>query len=433
MNPSESREHLRASLQPLKPLSVRERDRRWAAARQLMGEQNVEALLIFSHERLRPDHWLTNDLPAATLLFPREGEPTGMMFEGVFAGAMLEAELRGEAAWIKDWRFRKKPFKVVELIREKGLERARIGVIGAAGGPKADAGWVSFTDWSYILEQLPDATFTDLWGPYAELMSVKSDEELALFRRAAAVAEVACERFLDAAQPGVSEAELYATVQREILRLGARSTTMVLHAGAGFPRAGAPKWQQRSQPVRVLRNGDVVTAGVFPLVANIEAQAHVTSCLESMPDDVTKCLEIAHESYRVGLQTVRPGIPFGRVAAAMEEPIRRSGAWYLTPLVFTLNPMECVGSACVGVDALPGVERYRGVKAAPAKGRDTVLKAGMLLQLAPNACIGGRRAVIGGNVIVTATGAEGLNVIPFGKRGSSIVRSVKPHRKEDEK
>ena len=270
MNPSESREQLKTTLQTLKPLSIRERDRRWAAARQVMAEQGVEALLIFSQERLRPDHWLTNDIPAATVIFPREGEPTGMMFEGVFAGAMLEAELRGEAAWIKDWRFRKKPFKVVDVFREKGLERARVGVVGAAGGPHADAGWVSFTDWRYILEQLPDVTFIDLWRPFAERMSVKSDEELTLFRRAAAIAEVGCARLLDAARPGVTEAVSTATVQREILRLGARSTTMVLHTGVGFPRAGAPKWQQRAQPVRVLRKGDVVTAGVFSLVGNIE-------------------------------------------------------------------------------------------------------------------------------------------------------------------
>jgi Xaa-Pro aminopeptidase len=341
-----------------------------------------------------------------------------MMFEGALgAGAMLEAELRGEAAWIKDWRFRKKAFKVVDVLREKGLEKARIGVVGAAGGPHADVGWVSFTEWTYILEQLPDVTFVDLWRPYAELMSVKSDEELAVFRRAAAIAEVACARFLDAAQPGVAETELYATVQREILRLGARSTTMVLHSGVGFPRAGTPKWQQRAQPPRVLQNGDVVTAGVFPLVGNIEAQAHLTSSVGSMPDEVKRCLDLACESYRVGLQAVRPGIPFGQVAMAMEGPIKRSGAWYLTPLIYSLNPIECVGSACVGVQALPGVERYRDVKTVPARGHDVVLKAGMLLQLSPNACIGRRRAVIGGNVVVTANGAEGLNAIPLEQRG----------------
>jgi Xaa-Pro aminopeptidase len=258
--------------------------------------------------------------------------------------------------------------------------------------------------------------FIDLWGPYAALMSVKSDEEITIFRRAAAIAEVACARLLDAARSGINEAELYATVQREILRLGARSTTMVLHTGAGFPRVGAPKWQQHAQPVRVLQNGDVVTAGVFPVVGNIEAQAHVTSFVGSMPDEVKRCLDLAHESYRVGLKTVCPGVPFGQVAMAMEEPIRRSGAWHLTPLVYSLNPMECVGSACLGVEALPGVERYHDLKAVPAKGHDTVLKAGMLLQLAPNACVGKRRAVVGGNVVVTANGAEGLNGAPFGKR-----------------
>ena len=62
-------------------LSIDERDRRWNAARALMEEQEVDALLVFSDRDgagsplWAVDHWLTNDQVGTYVVFPRTGVP----------------------------------------------------------------------------------------------------------------------------------------------------------------------------------------------------------------------------------------------------------------------------------------------------------------------------------------------------------------------
>ena len=99
----------------------------------------------------------------------------------------------------------------------------------------------------------------------------------------------------------------------------------------------------------------------------------------------------------------------------MEEPIERSGAWVLTPLIYSLNPMECVGSACVGVQAPARRGEISRCQRSTGQGSRCCTQGGDTVAACANACIGGRRAVIGGNVVVTAKGAEELNAIPLGK------------------
>jgi Xaa-Pro aminopeptidase len=124
-----------------------------------------------------------------------------------------------------------------------------------------------------------------------------------------------------------------------------------------------------------------------------------------------ECAAIARRSYEAGFNALRPGITFGKVVEAMEEPLNQARAWYLTPLIHSLNPHHWISGVAVGIENLPGIERYKGVGRTPVIGADLVIQAGTVWELEPNVCIGKHKVDIGGTVIVTKEGATALNVL----------------------
>ena len=102
---------------------------------------------------------------------------------------------------------------------------------------------------------------------------------------------------------------------------------------------------------------------------------------------------------------------FGEVAEAMQVPLRRAGAWHLTPHVHSVSPLTLVSPVTEGLD--PSVKNaFKHVQELPGTGLDVVLQSGMLIQLEPNAAFGRHQVNIGGNVIVTEDGCEELNSVP---------------------
>ena len=96
----------------------------------------------------------------------------------------------------------------------------------------------------------------------------------------------------------------------------------------------------------------------------------------------------------------------------MEEPLTRSGAWHLTPLIHSLSPLKWVSRMGVGMEKLPGMERYKWSGPTRDVRPEGVVQANTVWELEPNACLGKHRVNIGGTVIVTETGAVELNPIP---------------------
>src|SRR3712207_2741463 len=135
--------------------SLGERDRRWKLARDLMDEQGVDALLIFGErEHVTPDNYLTNDRPGMTVLFPRNGEMTGLTWSTQVIASHIEGRLRNDASWLADLRTGRDVSQIVELIREKGLERSAIGVIGLESYHILfPHGTVPYALWAGVLEE----------------------------------------------------------------------------------------------------------------------------------------------------------------------------------------------------------------------------------------------------------------------------------------
>jgi hypothetical protein len=65
----------------------------------------------------------------------------------------------------------------------------------------------------------------------------------------------------------------------------------------------------------------------------------------------------------------------------------------------------------VGMEKLPGIERYTWKGPSEDVRPDGIIQANTVWELEPNACLGKHRVNIGGTVVITTEGVEALNVL----------------------
>lgn len=395
-------------------LSYAERDRRWSAIRAMMREKNIDCLLVPPAPLRYPaDTYFTNDIPACAVVFPATGNPVAIHRGASVAGSWAQAREWGEGTWIEDMRFGPRAAIMVDVVKDLGLEKGRIGTIGVLGGPNLmPFGWTPQPMWSYLTNQLPGAEFVEVWDAFANIWLVKSDEELAIYRYVSELSEKACEAMLEVTRPGVPETEVYAAIMHVFHKAGAAMAhDLFVHSGPANLSWDAPRWLYRAQRPRLIQDGDMVMSEMMPLLGGQEAQAQMCIAVGNVSDSFQRAAKVARESYEAGLKTIRAGITFGELAESMQEPLRRAGAWHLTPHVHSVTPLTLVSPVTEGLHSSIK-DAFRRVDELPGTGLDVILQPGMAIQLEPNAAFGRQQVNIGGNVIVTETGCEELNSLP---------------------
>jgi Xaa-Pro dipeptidase len=403
--------------QPGPQLTLAERDRRYAGLRALMAAQGFDAIVIGSFQgRERLESYLIDDFLDAVVVLPASSEPVLLAFGGSRISRIHESERRGFAPWVKDVRMSAGGAKVAEVLKERGLARGRIGLVGF--GPTAPGemeGLLPLGFHTNLVKALPEASIGDFTTAFTDFMLVKSAEEIALLRFAARVSEEACKVMMEVARPGVSEALVYADTVREIHRWGCdlRYPFLSLQSGKDNIGWGAPRWSLRAEPPRVLEAGDLVQAEIHTCYGGQEGQVQMSVALDPVDNVVHRLEQVARESYEAGVAAAKPGVTFGSVVQAMEKPIAKSGCWSKTPLLHTLT-FGSTGFTPVNREQLKGTreEAIEGNARPGIRRGELVLKEGMGLEIEPNACLGMVRVNIGAGVLLTSRGAEELNELP---------------------
>lgn len=398
-------------------LTLAERDRRYAGLRALMSTQGFDAIVVGSFQgRERLESYLIDDFLDSVVVLPAKSDPVLLAFGGSRISRIFESERRGFAPWVADVRLGAGGARAADVLKERGLARGRIGIVGFGPTAPGEAeGLLPLGFHTNLLKALPDATIGDFTLAFTDFMLVKSAEEIALLRFAARVSEEACGVMMAVAHPGVSEASVYAETVREIHRWGCdlRYPFFSLQSGRDNIGWGVPRWSVRAEPPRILEAGDLVQAEIHTVYGGQEGQVNMSVALDPVDDTVRRLEDVARASYEAGLAAVRPGVTFASVVHAMEEPLARSGCWSKTPLLHTLT-FGATGFTGINRAQLKGTreEAIEGGAAPGIRRGDLVLREGMGLELEPNACLGMVRVNIGAGVLVTQRGAEELNALP---------------------
>lgn len=399
-------------------LNSSERDRRWQLTRNFMKERDLDALVVVGSRHAEPvDRYLSNWVPGCTVVFPLEGDPTLLVAMAPDMLNLRPDSPEEDCPWIEDVRAGARGALIVAVIKEKGLEGGRIGVVGT-GPLRTDwEGWTPYGTWNRVVTRLPECVFEDVTDAFCRLTLVRSADELECFRRASQALEEACDAMYKVVRPGASEKDVYAAVYRVLADHGVHIPMFILRSGPDNVSWGEPHWLFGVGSPRVFQPGDIVQAEIFARYGGIEAQVQMSVAIPPLPQAVLDCAELARKAYEVGVENCRPGKTFGEVVEAMEGVLLEDPRVFtVTPLIHTMNPMSCIGPTGVRIELMKGHEVYRQLGTGRIRGAEVVLKPGMTVEVEPNACIEHYRVNIGGNVIVTANGPEALNEIPTAMR-----------------
>lgn len=394
-------------------LSLAERDRRWELVRELQRRHGLDAVVVFGFGRDVADSYLTNEVKkGGMVLFPADHEP--IMIVGDVPLERYDAQGSRWERWVSEWHHGPGVDVLASIMRERGLERGNIGVVGLTGRFVGEGnGTVSYTLWNKVLAALPDVTWVDVAVEYEVLALKKSDEEQVLLRKAASLGEASCQAFVDASGEGESEHAVAAAALHAIVAGGGwtRSPFMLERAGESMFAWAPPEWFFMGGAPRILHRGDTIAAELFPFYGGIESQQQIDVSIGEPSNLLRELEDVCLESLEIGMRVLKPGIRFAELTRAMEEPLARSKTWNTGPMIQTVSPLFN-GETRISPDVDPALADLEHLPSGVGLDGDFEIEVGHAFAFEPNALRDGQRVCIGGTVLLTEDGPEALNDTP---------------------
>lgn len=393
-------------------LSLNERDRRWAAIRELLVKESLDGVVVFGTGRDHADYYLTNEGKGAIVLLTRTEDPR--LFLGDVPLGRYDAQGDRWERWVADWVHGDPIANLIATIRERSLDHARLGIVGLTGRFVGEgAGTISYTTWTRVLQGLPGVEWVDVAAAYESIAIIKSPEEQVLLRKAASLGEEACRAFVETARRGGNEHEISAAAFQAIIAGGGwvRAPFMLERAGASMFAWGVPEWFEMGGAPHILTKGDTIAAEIFAFYAGQESQQQIDVSIGE-PSALLRELErVCVDSYQAGLAALKPGMRFSELAAIMEEPLHRTRTWNTGPMVQTVSPIYNSATRLnPGID--PALGHLDRLPIGVGLDGDFVIEEGHAFAFEPNALRDGQRVCVGGTVLLGANGVEELNTIP---------------------
>ncbi|MBN9620822.1 MAG: hypothetical protein J0H43_14000, partial [Actinobacteria bacterium] len=254
-------------------LSLRERDRRWAALRGLMDRLDLAGLVVSGMGRDQLDRYVTNEGTRGLAVLAREGDPVSLVGTGNITLGRHDLPGADYPRWVTDQRLLGPTLRLADVLTELGLASARVGVVGLSSrAPASIAGTIPYGTWTRTLAALPDATFVDVAADYEMLMVVHSDEELRMLRTSAEIGENACHAMIAAAAVGRRESEIVAAGMQSVAAQGGLYLQGPQRSGAERLGWAGPDWLWMGGGSHVLQRGDVFGQELFTFYGGFETQ-----------------------------------------------------------------------------------------------------------------------------------------------------------------
>lgn len=354
-------------------------------ARELMEEQGLDCMVPTSHDNIyysSGSNILTISVlkRLAAVFIPMEGDP----IFGVHANEEVTAR---ESTWIKDIRVYEggeweplKPIKfVVDVLKEKGLEKAKIGL---------ETFDISGLLLDHLRELMPSATFVDCQPIFDKMRSVKSAEELKLLSDANMATAKAITVAFEMARPGDTEREVALDMMNLVLKYGA-DTVAFMTMGAGkniFETHHIPGDYS-------IKKGDMLHVdfgGFFKgYYSDISRMAVVGE-----PDDIQlKAYDIAVQAEWEAADAMQPGASVWDVERAVRAFYELKG--------FPYNRAFIGHGLGIGCHELPFLGPSHG---------DWILEPGMFFQVEPSCTIDHARVHTEDSFVITKDGAKNVSL-----------------------
>ena len=213
---------------------------------------------------------------------------------------------------VDDWEH--PPDVTVRVLESLSLTDKRIGV--------EKAGWFLTVDEYETFERsLPKATFVDATRIVEEARLIKSDEEIAVMRRAAAILDVAVQAGIDASAPGVNDDYVNGMVNKVLLENGGEYMGLPPFILSG-ERTCLPHQTARSE---IIKDRDTVYFEVSCSKYRYAAAIMRTIFIGEPDSRQQACAEAVIGGLNAALDIIRPGVTCEQVDHAARSVIEKAG------------------------------------------------------------------------------------------------------------
>jgi len=384
--------------------SEAEMEARLSVLRELMGRQGLDAVLFTS---------IHNVNYYSDFLYCSFGRPYGLVVTGersTSISANIDAgqpgrRTFGENLVYTDWRRDNYLRAVQQLVPDGG----RLGV---------ENDHLSLQSSLKLEAALADTELVDVSVECMRLRMVKSDEEVALIREGARIADLGGAACVEVIGEGVPEHQVALHSTQAMVNEIARSfphaelmdTWTWFQSGVNTDGAHNPVTSRR------LERGDILSLNCFPMIAGYYTALERTLFCEEASEAHRRIWEVNCLVHDEGKRLLRPGAVCGEVATALNEIY----AEYDLLRYRTFGYGHSFGVLCHYYGREAGLELREDI--------DTVLEPNMVVSMEPMLMIPEGLPAAGGYrehdiLVITADGNENLTGFPYGP-DHNIVRSA---------
>lgn len=219
---------------------------------------------------------------------------------------------------------------IVRRIRQLGLDKSAIGLVGRARGPLVPDGRWPHLALDALRRDLPQAAFADFDDELAAVRAVKSDEEIACHERAMELTEEAIRVMVANARVGITGGVVFGRMVGAMLSGGADMNVMVQLNISSAPRLAARL--VNNQP---LQKGQVVLNEITAKFGGYWSQAHAPVSVGTKPGPAHQRLfDAVRDGLERGEAALKPGITVRELADIIRKPAEEAGyGWSPIPTV----------------------------------------------------------------------------------------------------
>jgi len=381
--------------------SDHEYDRRLAKLRSHMAEETIDHVLLTSYHNINY---------YSDFLFCHFGRFYGLVVDGQ-RSTSISANIDGGQPWRRtvgdnliytDWQ-RDNYFRAVQELVPAG---GRVGI---------EFDHVNLQNLEKLKTALPGTEFVDISAATMRMRMVKSDEEIALIKHGAQIADIGGAACVEAIAVGVPEHEvaLHSTsaMVREIAERfpdgELMDTWTWFQSGINTDGAHNPVTSRR------IERGDILSLNCFPMMAGYYTALERTLFAETVSDEHLRLWEVNCRVHRRGLELIRPGARCCDIANELNEIYAENGLLQYR----TFGYGHSFGVLCHYYGREAGLELREDI--------ETVLEPNMVVSMEPMMMMPEGQPGAGGYrehdiLVVTEGGAENITGFPFGPEHNVI-------------
>ncbi|MGM8365109.1 M24 family metallopeptidase [Virgibacillus sp. W0181] len=233
---------------------------------------------------------------------------------------------KNEALFITDFRYTEqakvqaKHFKIIEhkkLLAEEINKQLNNLNVKRLGFEKNNVTYATFERYSKLFS----ADLVPVSSIIEEIRLIKTDQEIAIMKHAATIADAAFEHILDYIRPGVREVEIANELEFFMRKKGAASSSFDIIVASGF-RSALPHGVASEKTVQT---GELVTMDFGAFYNNYCSDITRTVAVGSISNELKEIYETVLEAQSLGVELIKPGMTGKEADAITRDYITKKG------------------------------------------------------------------------------------------------------------